>query len=109
KEHGRLGQSRSRNPWRIACEVFAKLLGLVVQHWVLLVGCWRSADRSLRKAAPLVRACALHLASALACLERLGSALAVLVRGFAVAARVNKSRKKPRAFQILLGLRPADS
>src|SRR5437762_501805 len=36
KQYGRIDESRSQRPWRILCEVYAKLLGMVVQHWVLL-------------------------------------------------------------------------
>ncbi len=36
KRHGLLEETRSRKPWRVLCEVYAKLLGLLVQHWIFL-------------------------------------------------------------------------
>jgi hypothetical protein len=51
KSHGRIDESRSEKPWRILCEVYAKLLAMLVQHWILVVCCWRYPDRSLTKAA----------------------------------------------------------
>jgi hypothetical protein len=33
-----LATSRSRNPQRILCEVYAKLLALVVEHWCAAAG-----------------------------------------------------------------------
>ncbi len=42
-------------PWRILCEVYAKLLAMVVQHWVLLLACWDDPHRSLSGAAEVVR------------------------------------------------------
>lgn len=80
KEHGRLDESRSGKPWRILAEVFAKLLGLVVQHWALLLSCWGRADRSLRKAAPAVRRQALPILYALVSCHQLCRVLAMVVR-----------------------------
>lgn len=65
KSHGLLEQSRSSKPWRMMCEVYAKLIGLVIQQWLLVVSCWRYADRSLVKASQTVRSHAHELASRL--------------------------------------------
>jgi len=65
KSHGRIDAWRSAQPWRILCEVYAKLLAMIVQHWVLLVGCWQQPNRSLVKAAQTVQGYALALLSAL--------------------------------------------
>lgn len=51
KEQGQLDTWLSATPWRILGEVDAKLLALVIQHWVLLVGSWAFPNRSLVKAA----------------------------------------------------------
>src|SRR6185437_17150001 len=47
KSHGAIDRSRSAQPWRVLCEVYAKLLAMVVQHWLLLVSCWGLANKSL--------------------------------------------------------------
>jgi hypothetical protein len=101
KEHGRLDESRSGKPWRILAEIFAKLLGLVVQHWALLLSCWSRADRSLRKAAPAIRHQALPLLYALVSYRHLCRILAMVVRSLKVAARINKSKKSLRTYRIL--------
>lgn len=49
KSHARLGHSRSANPNHILCEIYAKLAGVLVQHWLALAGLWRNAGRSLVK------------------------------------------------------------
>lgn len=43
--------------------VYAKLLGMLVVHWVVLVSCWQDPQRSLPKVTHLVQshACALGL------------------------------------------------
>ena len=51
KADRRLAQWRSAKPGHLLCELYAKLVGLVVQHWLLLVGCWHYPHRSLARAA----------------------------------------------------------
>jgi hypothetical protein len=34
-------------PWRVLCEVYAKVLAMVVQHWFVLLSCWDDPHRSL--------------------------------------------------------------
>jgi hypothetical protein len=102
KSHGHIDESRSGKPWRVLCEVYAKLLAMVVQHWLLLTGCWAYPDRSLVKAAQTVRLHALHLASALACPAALEAAILVIHRCLAAGCRLNRRKKKPNTYQLLL-------
>ncbi len=102
KSHGRVDESRSAKPWRVLCDVFAKLLAMVVQHWLLLTGCWASPDRSLTKAAQTVRAHALHLVSSLACPLLLARAIGVIHRCLAAGCRLNPRKAKPNTYQLLL-------
>jgi hypothetical protein len=39
----------------VLCAVEAKLLGMVVQHWLLIQGCWDDPHRSLLQAAAVIR------------------------------------------------------
>lgn len=102
KDYGRIDESNSDNPYRILCECYAKLVAMVIQHWFLLTGTWQFSDRSLRKAAGTIRQHALHLALALPDADALASALYILQRCLARGCRINKSRKTPRTFQLLL-------
>ena len=102
KSHGHIDESRSAKPWRLLTEVFAKLLAMLVQHWLLLTGCWQIPARSLTKAAQTVRQHALHLASAFACPIRLADALAVVQRCIAAGCRLNPRKKQPNTYQLLL-------
>src|SRR5437588_11779848 len=102
KSHGHIDESRSGKPWRVLCEVYAKLLAMVVQHWLLLTGCWAYPDRSLVKAAQTVRHHAIHLASALACPAALGTAITVIHCCLAAGCRLNRRKKKPNTYQLLL-------
>jgi len=105
KSAGHLAHSRSAQPWRVLCEVYAKLLGLLVQHWVLVSSLWAYPDRSAWKAAQTLRKHALHLASAFATgLSALGAALAIVQRTLAAGCRLNKRKKVPSTFQLLLAV-----
>ncbi len=104
KSYGRLDEWRSTKPWRILCEVYAKLLGLVLQHWLCLPMAWRHLDRSLVKAAQTIQKFALALASTLVAPRRFQQTLAALQRCLAAGCRMNRSVKAPRTFQLLEGL-----
>jgi hypothetical protein len=65
KSHGRVGHSRSGKPQRILCELYAKLLGVLVQHWIVLTGLWKMPDRSLVKGCQMIREQSARLSSCL--------------------------------------------
>ncbi len=50
KQEGKIDTWRSGKPQRILTELYAKLLGLLLEHWVTLEGCWADPRRSLFKA-----------------------------------------------------------
>jgi hypothetical protein len=101
KSHGCVDKSRSTKLWRILCEVYAKLLAMLVQHWVFLVSFWAYPDRSLTKAAQTVQKHALHLASAFTTVQRLSQALLTVKRCLAAGCRMNRRKKHPNTYQLL--------
>jgi hypothetical protein len=102
KSHGRVDESRSLKPWRILCEVYAKLLAMVVQHWLFLVSCWAYPHRSLTKAAQTVQKHALHVASAFGRLTSLRTAITTVKRCLTAGCRMNRRKKHPNTYQLLL-------
>jgi hypothetical protein len=102
KQYGRLAESRSQQPWRVLCEVYAKLIGLIIQHWCVLISCWAVPDRSLVKATQTVRASAPLLACALAGRIDLAVALDQIVRCVAGGCRLTRRRQAPSTYQLLL-------
>ena len=99
---GHLAASRSRDPWRVLGEVYAKLLALVIPHWLLLVGGWDRPDRSLPRAAQTIRAHAICLLRALGRPRRLVEELAALADCLGVGCRIASRTKRPSAFQLCL-------
>jgi Transposase DDE domain len=55
KDLGKVDEWQTANPARILCELYAKLLGMLVQHWLLLLSCWDDPHRSLVGAAQVMR------------------------------------------------------
>ncbi len=109
KSHGLVDEWRTANPFRILCEVYAKLVGMVFQHWCFLVGCWIYPDRSLVKAAQVVRDHALTLALARGCRTRLAEALTTIQRILRRIARMNTRATHPNTLQLLLALTTEDA
>ena len=101
KSHGHIDEARSADPWRLLAEIYAKLIAMVVQHWTILLGCWPLADRSLVKAAAVVRAQALPLALAIAHPRQLGQRLRTLQRCLATSGHLSR-HKQPSLAQLLL-------
>ena len=101
KSDGGLDKSRSGKPWRVLCEVYAKLIALVVQHWVSVAGCWEQSRKSLRKAGAVVREMALAFAGALQDLRLLEAQLGIAVRCLAAGIHSHRSKADPRTYQLL--------
>ena len=55
KDLGQVDEWQTASPARILCELYAKLLGMLVQHWLLLLSCWDDPHRSLTGAAQVIR------------------------------------------------------
>ncbi len=102
KAYGHLDAWRSTKPWRILCEVYAKLLGLVVQHWLILTGAWSQPARSLWKAGQTVRQHAVHLASVFTDSRRLRDALRTIAFCLATGSRLDTRRSHPATVQLLI-------
>ncbi len=100
KERGQIDIWRSEKEMRILCEIYAKLLGMVLQHWLLIVGCWQEPHRSLVKASLAVKLLAPSYALTLdgpVCLHD------VILAGKRAMARstLNTSRKRPSTADLL--------
>jgi hypothetical protein len=100
KEGGQIDEWRSKKPWRILCEIYSKLIAQVVQHWCLLLT-WHQPDRSLVKAAKVVRSHALQFIEVLMGEYSLEQLLRKLQRGMA-RCRLNRRAKHPNLSQLLL-------
>lgn len=101
KQHGQLDASRSAKPWRILCEVYAKLLALILQQWTLLIGGGTWTTHNLVQATATIRAEVIRLARALDRPRQLRAVLRDLVPLLAAVGAPNKRRKHPSTAQLL--------
>lgn len=104
KSHGRVDEWRTTNPTRILCEIYAKLLGLVFQQWILAASSWRDPERSLFKAAQIVAAYTAELASAQTEGGQFERVLGRIARAIRRLARTNKRQTTPTTAQRLVAL-----
>lgn len=102
KDEGHVDEWRSKKPWRILCELYGKLAAMVVQHWLLLLGCWHDPYRSLVKAAHAIRHAARRILAAVRGDGSLVAALRALLRSMRSGCRISHSRQRPCTAQILL-------
>ncbi|RMD99200.1 MAG: IS4 family transposase [Bacteroidetes bacterium] len=111
KKDLKIGESRSQNVWRILCELYAKLIGALAQHKLLQVSCWKFADRSMEKASRLIRKYlpAFEVALASENKELMVKTVELMVVGVEKTARINKSKKTPRTWQLLLEIENDDT
>ncbi len=101
KQHGRVDEWRTANPWRALCELYAKLIGVVLQHWLIVLFAWQDAQRSLIKLAQVVRDCAGSLMEALAGERPLRCVLQLVERRMHSGCQMNKRKKHPNSAQLL--------
>lgn len=103
KDEGQIDCWRSMNPWRILCEVYAKLCAMVIQHWLIVLGTWQDPHRSLFKAAQVVRREAGHVMMGLV-EDRLPQALSTMMQCFQSGCQTTRRVTAPNLAQFLLGL-----
>lgn len=102
KQAGGLEERRSSKPYRILCEVYAKLIGVIVTHWLSLLSGWEEGERSLVKASQVVRHYGLSMILLLWQTSSLVALFEVIKRVIRDTCRVNKRRKRPSAYQCCL-------
>ncbi len=101
KQHGKLDTWRSYKPERILTELSAKLLGLVITHWQVLIGCWQAPNRSLLKAKQVVQWMTPCLALALTGLVPVQTIVERTAQMMQTGCTINSRRKRPNTHQLL--------
>lgn len=103
KSEGHIDETRSERPERVQCELYAKLLALLVQQWALLAAGYQMLRHSARRAARRVRKRALRLLRVLK--EGLGALrreVARLAEILQRRCRVGRRKVTPSTFDRLV-------
>jgi hypothetical protein len=102
KSQGGVDEWRGDDPDSALCQVYGKLLAQVVRHWVIVVGAWSLTDRSMTKAAQVVKDLALSLAAAMRSVRRLRAVLAQARLLMQIVARMERRKKRLSAHAMIL-------
>lgn len=100
KQTGQADVSRSEQPWHVLCDIYAKLLGLLITHWLMIVGCWHIPSRSMVKATNAIRADIVLLARAVAGKGDLMQVLNEMIEGLE-DCRMDSRRTALNAYQLM--------
>ncbi len=101
KQLGKLDTWRSAKPYRSLTEIYAKLLGLLITHWVTLIECRQAPNRSLVKARQVVQWMAPALALGVAGVVPLAPMVQRTSHAMASGCTVNSRRKRPATYQLV--------
>jgi hypothetical protein len=106
KSEGKIDQTRSKCPYRVMCELYAKLLGQVVQQWTLLAAGYEMLKHSARRAARRVRQRAFTLLRGIKEAEKLAGAVSRLAKMLNRHCKVTRRHKTPSTLDYLAACDP---
>jgi hypothetical protein len=101
KQGGKVDTWRSAKPYRILTEIYAKLLGCLITHWLTLIECWKAPNRSMVKARQVVQWMAPVLALGVAGVILLELMVQWTSHTMATGCSVNARQKRPAASQLV--------
>jgi Transposase DDE domain len=101
KQYGHIDEWRTTQSWRILCELYAKLIGILLQHWLIVLFAWQDAERSLVKLTQVIRDGSLSLMEALAGYHSLHAVLLSIARRMRSGCQMNTRKKHPNSAQLL--------
>ena len=105
KSQGCVDEWKSCHPEQILCELYAKLLAMLVQHWTVVASCWEDPYRSFTSLAELVRSHVPFLLQGLLGHFPLQAVLLFLGEALFSSASIPARKKRPStAHQLVDGL-----
>jgi hypothetical protein len=102
KDQGKLDESRGFKPERLETEFYAKLLGLLLQHWIILSTGWAWVDRSLVQMGQTIREEIRTLCACWSDLAGLTQWCQILTRLMRKTARISSHINQPSTSSLLL-------
>jgi hypothetical protein len=101
KSHNRLATHSDVLPEHQMIQLYARMIGVILQHWMLLTGVWTEARHSLWKAARILREHLVLLLTSLKDFHQLCETLERLARLMRSSATLTTRKKRPGTFQLL--------
>ena len=101
KQVGKLDTWRSAKPYRILTEIYAKLLGLLISHWLTLLECWHAPNRRPGQSPPGRAVDDLSAGAGSGGSRALPLMVQRTSPAMASGCTVNARRKKPATYQLV--------
>jgi hypothetical protein len=101
KTYSQVDESESANPWRILTEMYAKLIAVLIQQWILLASIWHIPNKSIVLAASLIQTFAILIHLFLKDKNALCLILSTLVKLLQFTPTLLKRKQRPSTPQIL--------
>lgn len=100
KSQGMIADLQGSTVCRKMAKVWARLLAVIVQHWLLLTSVWGDRTKSLTKACNAIRKFAVSLAAGIRDVAGICDAIELLLEATHSTVQQNK-RKNPSTFELL--------
>ena len=91
---------RSAKPNAILCEIYAKLIGIIFMHWIVVATAWHYPDRSLRQIARAISKFAMSMLIALHNPSMLMAVFDNIARVVRNTTRLHKRKHSPNHAQL---------
>jgi hypothetical protein len=101
KTYSQVDESESKNPWRILTEMYAKLIAVLIQQWILFASIWHIPNKSIVLAASLIQTFAILIHLFLKDKNALCLILSTLVNLLQSTPTLLKRKQRPSTAQIL--------
>jgi hypothetical protein len=82
-------------------ELYAKLIGVLLQHWLIVLFAWQDEQRSLVKLAQVIRDGSLSFLEAFAGYRSLHTAILAIARRMRSGCQMNTRQNHPNSAQLL--------
>jgi hypothetical protein len=102
KQAAKIDEWRSQNQDRILCELYGKLIAVVIMHWQFSVALWAIPARSLFKAVQVMQAFAASMACTIYNESRFTIVLEIIHHVLATSCLLNSRHAKPNTYQYLM-------
>ncbi len=89
------------NPWQVLCEMYAKLIASLLQHWCMVLFAWSNEQRSWHKLAQIVRDTMWTLMEAFAGERSMVSVWRLIQRRMQAGCSMNTRASRPNSAQVL--------
>jgi hypothetical protein len=104
KSHLCLDEWRTHQPWRVLCEVYAKLLAILIQHGACVLAGRHELDKSVVQVLSTVKKASWCLLQALSSAHAFQQALTHVVVCLRRGGRISPSAAAPPTFQKMRSL-----